>query len=96
MTFEEYISDHRQEFESRLFDILRIPSVSAVPAHKSDMLRAADWFMRSFADLGLKSESLFGNGTAGHPMVYAESPARPGTPTILVSHPRNQFHNYII
>ncbi len=83
MTFEDYISAHKQEFESQFFDVLRIPSVSAVPAHREDMRRAADWFIQRFDGMGLKSERI-AVGDAGHPMVYAESPAVPGAPIIMV------------
>ena len=37
--------------------------------------------LEQFQSLGLKAELI---ETAGHPLVYAESPAVPGTPTVLV------------
>lgn len=79
--FEDYISSHKQEFEDAFFDVLRIPSVSAVEAHAGDMKRAANWFIDLFTGIGLKAERI---ETEGHPMVYAESPAVEGAPTILV------------
>ncbi len=82
MTFEEYIAEHKQEFESLLFDVLRIPSVSAIEEHKDDMFRAAEWFLQRFVSLGLKAELIA--VAAGYPMVYAESPPVPDAPTILV------------
>ena len=45
------------------------------------MRRAADWVAGQFRALGLKTELV---ETAGHPIVYAESPAVPGAPTVLV------------
>jgi succinyl-diaminopimelate desuccinylase len=80
-SFETYIVSHRNDFESRWFEVLRIPSVSAVGDHRPDMKRAADWFVYQFNAAGLKSELI---ETAGHPIVYAESPAVPNAPIVLV------------
>ncbi len=79
-TYQEFIAANKDVFIAKLFDILRIPSVSAVDAHKPDMKRAAEWFMQRFSEAGLQTELI---ETAGHPMVYAESPAVPGAPVIL-------------
>ncbi|MDR0870991.1 MAG: dipeptidase [Planctomycetaceae bacterium] len=81
MTFEEYIASSRETFEQTLFDVLRIPSISALPEHKDDVRRCADWFRGYLAGLGLKTELI---ETAGNPLVYAESPAVKDAPVILV------------
>jgi len=36
----------------RLFSLLEIPSISAVPAHFPDCDRAADWLVRELGQLG--------------------------------------------
>ena len=66
----------------RLFDLLRIPSISAQPAHKADCLRAAVWSRDQFAALGFRAEL---RPTAGHPVMLAhhDGPADYKGPHIL-------------
>lgn len=52
----------------RLFDFLRIPSISTVPAHAGDCLRAAQWIAGELSALGFDAAV---RPTAGHPMVVA-------------------------
>ncbi|MDR0392363.1 MAG: dipeptidase [Planctomycetaceae bacterium] len=79
--FEEYINANKSEFESRLFEVLRIPSISADESRLSDMVKCANWFVDGFRRLGLASELIT---TKRHPIVYAETPAIEGKPVILV------------
>ena len=84
MTYEEYITSHRNDFEARFFEVLRFPSVSAVEAHRGDVRRTAEWFRALFTGLGLHTELI---ETQGHPLVFAEyvpPTATDKTPTILV------------
>jgi acetylornithine deacetylase/succinyl-diaminopimelate desuccinylase-like protein len=66
----------------RLFDLLRIPSISAQPDHKADCLRAAEWSRDRLAALGFRADL---RPTAGHPVVVAhhDGPAGYGGPHIL-------------
>ena len=80
-TIDQYLETHAARFESDLCEFLRIPSVSADPGHGEDMHRAADWVADQFRRLGFTAEVI---PTAGHPLVYAESPAVLGAPTALV------------
>jgi acetylornithine deacetylase/succinyl-diaminopimelate desuccinylase-like protein len=52
----------------RLFDLLRIPSISAQPAHKADCVRAAEWVRDQLSTLGFRADV---RPTAGHPVVVA-------------------------
>jgi acetylornithine deacetylase/succinyl-diaminopimelate desuccinylase-like protein len=52
----------------RLFDLLRIPSISAQPAHKADCVRAAEWVRDQLSALGFRADV---RPTAGHPVVVA-------------------------
>ncbi|GGC73815.1 M20/M25/M40 family metallo-hydrolase [Chelatococcus reniformis] len=63
----------------RLFDWLRIPSVSADPAHAGDCRRAAEWLARDISGLGFTAGL---EETAGHPIVLGRAPA-PGKPRVL-------------
>ena len=40
---KHYIDANKERFISELFDLLRIPSVSAQSEHKPDMQRCAEW-----------------------------------------------------
>ncbi len=66
---------------AEFFDYLRIPSVSAQPEHKADVLRAADWLFAHLSALGMRAEI---KQTAGNPVVYAEWLGAPGAPTVLI------------
>ncbi len=79
--FDVYLEDRRQQFEEDLCDLLRIPSVSADRRFAPDVRRAAEWVAEQLRHLELKVELI---ETAGHPMVYAESPPVPGAPVALV------------
>lgn len=59
----------------RLFELLRIPSVSAQPAHAADCVHAAEWWRDQLAGLGFKAAV---RPTAGHPVVVAHHPGAPG------------------
>jgi len=50
----------------RLFELLRIPSISTDPAHADDVGRAADWLLGELRGLGAEAEK---RATAGHPIV---------------------------
>lgn len=78
---DRYLTDHRQQFEDDLCELLRIPSISADRNYAGDIRRAADWVAGCLRRLGLGTELI---ETAGHPLVYAESPPVPGAPTVLV------------
>lgn len=71
----------RQAAEQELFELLRIPSVSADPAHVGDMARAAAFLRDKLAALGFTARV---DQTAGHPLVYAERQDAPGKPTVLI------------
>jgi succinyl-diaminopimelate desuccinylase len=80
-TLDDYLSQNGKRFEDELCDLLRIPSVSADSKHKADVRRAGQWVLDQFQSLGLKAELI---ETAGHPLIYAESPPVAGAPTVLV------------
>jgi acetylornithine deacetylase/succinyl-diaminopimelate desuccinylase-like protein len=50
----------------RLFSLLAIPSISAIPAHFPDCERAADWLTQELRDLGFEASR---EDTPGRPMV---------------------------
>ena len=54
--------------QQRWFSLLRIPSVSAQPAHAADCREAAEWLRAELAGMGFDAAV---HGTAGHPVVLA-------------------------
>jgi acetylornithine deacetylase/succinyl-diaminopimelate desuccinylase-like protein len=81
MNLFEYIESHRQEHLNDLYELLRIPSVSAQSQHKPDIERAAQWVAERLRRVGLDSVEIL--PTRLHPLVYGESLQAPGKPTIL-------------
>ncbi len=71
----------QSQANAELFELLRIPSVSADPAHSGDMRRAADFLQAKLTALGFSAQV---EPTAGHPVVYAERLGVPGAPTVLI------------
>jgi len=78
----KYIDDNLQRFRAELFDLLRIPSVSARSEHALDVRRAAEWLAERSREIGLETSI---HETAGHPIVLAEwRNAGPDKPTVLI------------
>ncbi len=61
--------------QARLMDWLRIPSISAQPAHAADCRRAAEWICAELAGMGFTAQL---RETAGHPVVVAHHPGPSG------------------
>ena len=65
----------------RWFEWLRIPSVSAQPAHATDCHAAAEWLRHELASIGFEAAL---HPTPGHPVVLARHPGpRPHAPHVL-------------
>ena len=77
-----YIDEHKERFVGELFELLRIPSVSAQSVHAPDVVRCAELLagllVRSGAD---RAEVM---PTEGNPIVYAEKIVDPAAKTVLV------------
>ena len=65
------LSTDRDGAMARWFEWLRIPSVSAQPAHAEDCRRAAVWLAQQLRDLGFSVDLV---ETPGHPVVLAHHP----------------------
>ncbi len=67
----------------RLFELLRIPSVSTDPAYKSHCQSAAEWCAKELKSIGFAEAKVV--ATTGHPMVVAHDRAKvpKGMPHVL-------------
>lgn len=77
-----YIDVNRERFLEELFDLIRIPSVSAKEENRPDMLRAAEYICKSLLNAGAQKAELF--ETEGNPVVYGEKIISENLPTVLV------------
>ena len=77
-----YIKENKERFISELFDLLRIPSISAQSEHKPDMLRCAEFLAAALAKAGADRADVL--PTEGNPVVYAEKIVDPKAKTVLV------------
>src|ERR1700674_4393123 len=76
-----YYQQHQSEFVEGLRAFLRIPSISTLPEHKSDIRRAAEFVRNELRAAGMTAAELIEG--AGNPLVYAEWLGAPDKPTIL-------------
>ena len=77
----DFINVNRDRFVTELTEYLAIPSISALPDHKADVRRCAEWTAAEMSRIGLNGVRL--EETPGHPVVYGEWLGAPGAPTIL-------------
>lgn len=78
----EYIKQNKQRFVDELFELLRIPSISADPAYKEELLKCADLCAKHLKSAGADHVEIC--ATEGNPIVYGEKLVNPNLPTILV------------
>lgn len=79
----DYIETNKERFKSELFDLLRIPSISADSNHKNDVKKAAAFLENQLKSIGM--EEVRTCETPGHPIVLGKHlKAGPDKPTILI------------
>ena len=76
-----FVEQNRDRLLDELKEFLRIPSVSTLPEHVSDVHRAAEFVANSMKTVGLENVAII--PTAKHPLVYADWLHAPGKPTVL-------------
>ena len=82
MTREQYIENNQDKFLNELFDLLRIPSISADSAYAAYVQRCAEYTAMRLKEAGADNVTL--EQTAGNPIVYGNKIIDPNKPTILV------------
>ena len=77
-----YIETHKERFLSELFELLRIPSVSADPKYTAEVQKTAEAIKEKLIAAGAEKVEVC--KTAGHPIVYGEKMIDAKLPTVLV------------
>ncbi len=80
--WKDYQEKHKERFLNELFDLLRIPSVSAKSENKNDMIRCAEAVKQRLLEAGADTVTIY--PTEGHPIVYGEKIIDPEKSTVLV------------
>lgn len=76
------LTTDQERYLKEWMSFLKIPSVSANPAHKSEVAQAAEWVKKALDEVGCLHTEII--PTAGHPIVYGEHLIDKNLPTILV------------
>jgi len=79
---KEYIQENKDRFINELIELLKIPSISADPAYKNDVLHCADAVAKALKKAGANNVEIC--PTAGYPIVYADMIINESLPTVLV------------
>jgi acetylornithine deacetylase/succinyl-diaminopimelate desuccinylase-like protein len=79
---KEYIEQNKDRFLNELFDLLRIPSISADKDFASDVNKAAEFIKTKMIAAGADHVEIC--QTAGYPIVYGEKIIDQSLPTVLV------------
>ncbi len=79
---KQYIDRNGDRFLEELFELLRIPSISAQSEHKPDMQRCAEWLAAALVKAGADHADVM--PTEGNPVVFAEKIVNPRARTVLI------------
>ncbi len=82
MDIKQYIQENESRFLDELFSLIRIPSISALPEHKDDMLKCAERWKELLLAAGADEARVMPSN--GNPLVYAEKMVDPKAQTILI------------
>ncbi|MFC4671576.1 dipeptidase [Seohaeicola nanhaiensis] len=78
----DWLDANEPALRDRLYDFVRLPSVSTDPAYAEGMGQAAEFLSTYLRDIGFDRVAV--NATPGHPILTGEWTGAPGAPTILV------------
>ena len=80
--WERYLNDHEADHLDALVDYLRIPSVSALPEHRADIDRAAEWTAEAIRRAGFPEVQVL--PSVGLPVVVGRWRVAADRPTVLI------------
>lgn len=78
----DFVNANKERFLDELMTLLRIPSVSADPQYKNDVVKMADAVKQGLINAGADKVEIC--PTKGYPVVYGEKIIDPKLPTIIV------------
>lgn len=81
-TIKNYVETNKERFLEELFELIRIPSISAKAEAKEDMKLAAEFIKNSLIDAGADFAEV--KETSGWPVVYGHKMIDESLPTVLV------------
>ena len=79
---QAYIAENKERFLKELFEIIAVPSISALSEHKPDMITCATKIAEQLISSGADKAEVM--PTDGNPVVYGEKIIDPELPTVLV------------
>lgn len=79
---KSYVEKNKDRFINELLELLKIPSISADPASKNDVMRTAEVVQERLKEAGCDKTKMY--ETPGNPVVYGEKIIDPNLPTVLV------------
>ncbi len=80
----DYYQANRDRFLEGLTSLLKIPSVSTLAEHKSDVRRAAEFVANELRAMGMRGVEIIEGKGNQNPLIYAEWLEAPGKPTLLL------------
>src|SRR6266516_1537377 len=78
---DAYLAEHDARHLEELKTLLRIPSISSLPEHRADVLRAAEWVADQLRTLGAQEVALL--PSSGNPVLYGDYDVQPPDPLDL-------------
>ena len=79
---QKYIAENEAAMMNDLFSLIRIPSISALPEHKSDMNACAERWKELLLEAGADEVEIM--PSAGNPIVFGKKIVDPSAKTVLV------------
>ncbi|CAM4308309.1 dipeptidase [Gillisia hiemivivida] len=79
---DKYVEENKDRFIEELIELLKIPSVSADPSYKKDVLKTAEAVKNALKEAGCDSVEIC--ETPGYPIVFGEKIIDKELPTVLV------------
>jgi len=79
---KNYVEKNKDRFLEELFELIRIPSISALKEARDDMYRTADAVKRYLLEAGADTAEV--KETSGWPVVFGQKMVDPSLPTVLV------------
>lgn len=79
---QTYIQKNETKIMDDLFSLIRIPSISALPEHKDDMMACAQRWRQLLLEAGTDEAIVM--PSAGNPIVFAQKQVSPEAKTVLI------------